>query len=304
MPTTTLVNLFVKIFIMIGFGYGLKKANIIDDRFQKNLSTLLITAILPINILATANSEFKKEFAEKLLQATIISGAYYIFAIIIMTLLCKYVFSKKQRRGIFITMSVFANTAFLGFPLVSELYGAEGTLYAIIYNLCYNIFFFTYGVKILSNDKKIGWKSLLKNVTAIVSLLSILLFISPFRFPEVIVSTFSDIGSMMVPMSMIIIGCGLVKVNLIEILKSKDSYFVSFIRLIAFPLVLFLILRVLQIDRTLASTCVLLTALPAGSLNVIFAEKNNYEPEFATSTVVHSTVLMIVTIPFIMWLLG
>lgn len=304
MPTTTLINLFVKVFIMIAFGYVLKKTKVIDDRFQKNLSNLLVTAILPMNILATANSEFKKEFAGKIFQAAFISAGYYIFAIILMTLLSKYVFSKKQKAGIFITLSVFANTAFLGFPLVSELYGAEGTLYAIVYNLFYNIFFFTYGVKILSDDKKIEWKSLVKNITAVVSLLSILLFISPFRFPAVIVSTFSDIGSMMVPISMFIIGCGLVKVNFMEILKSKYSYFVSFMRLIAFPLALFLILRVLKTDTVLASTCVLLTALPAGSLNVIFAEKNNYEPEFATSTVVHSTVLMIVTIPFIMWLLG
>lgn len=304
MPIETLSNLFIKIFIMIAFGYFLKKVNVIDDGFQKKLSNLLVNAVLPINILAVANNEFTKEFSEKLIQSMIISSGYYIVSLIIMTVLCKFIFTKNKKTGIFITLSVFANTAFLGFPLVKELYGYEGNIYAIVYNLFYNIFFFTYGAKLLSGMKRIQWKLLMKNATAVASVAALLLFVSPFRFPKVIVSTFNEIGSMMVPLSMIIIGSSLADIKLIEILKNKYSYIVSFSRLLLFPMIMFAVLKVLGADTILASTCILITALPAGSLNVIFAEKYDYEPEFATTTVVQSTVLMMLTLPLVIMMIG
>lgn len=150
MASTALSNTLIKIFIMVMFGFILKKKGIIDDGFQKNISALLINAIFPINILSSANATFEKGMSEKLIQSTIISASYYILAIIIMTVLSKYLLTEKKKRNIFITMSVFANTGFIGFPIVGAIYGSEGMLYAIIYNLFYQLFFFTYGVKLLS----------------------------------------------------------------------------------------------------------------------------------------------------------
>lgn len=56
-----------------------------------------------------------------------------------------------------------------------------------------------------------------------------------------------------------------------------------------------IILKLLKLPDEISGTCAILTALPAGSLNVIYAEQYNCEPEFASRTVVQTMVFMIVT---------
>lgn len=137
-----------------------------------------------------------------------------------------------------------------------------------------------------------------------VSIVAIVLFVSPFRFPAVVASTLSDIGSMVVPLSMIIIGCGLAEMKILDIIKDKYSYAVSLLRLLIFPTIMLVILKLLDVDSVLAGSNILITALPAGSLNVVLAERYNCKPEFATQTIIQGTVLMALTLPIILWMIN
>jgi hypothetical protein len=47
-------------------------------------------------------------------------------------------------------------------------------------------------------------------------------------------------------------------------------------------------------------TLVLMTALPSGTINVIYAEKNNCAPKFTARTVVLTLILMVLTLPLLM----
>ncbi|MDD3173386.1 MAG: AEC family transporter [Herbinix sp.] len=304
MPITTVFNLFSKILIMVLLGFLLKRTSIVDNEFQKKLSNLLLNAILPISILSSANSEFSKALSGKLIQAAIISSFYYIIALAVMVTLSKYMILNKKKRSILITMSVFANTAFIGFPIVSELYGAEGTLYAVIYNLFYQVFLFTYGIMLLNNQEKFQWKSLYKDISTVISLIAIILYVSPIRYPNAIASAFDEIGGMVVPLSMIIIGCQLSNIKWKSLFNDKYSYFVSGVRLIIFPIVMLIVLKLLNVDMKLAATCTVLTALPAGSLNVILAEQYDCEPKFATQTVIQCMLFMLVSLPIIIFAIG
>ena len=78
------------------------------------------------------------------------------------------------------------------------------------------------------------------------------------------------------------------------------SYFVSGLRLLAFPAVLALLLKAAGTEASLARVMVLMTALPCGSLNVILAERYGCEKQFAAATVVLSMVLMVVTVPVVL----
>ena len=84
----------------------------------------------------------------------------------------------------------------------------------------------------------------------------------------------------------------------------KYSYLVSLIRMLILPAIMFLILLVLKLPFGIAGTCAVLTALPCGSLNVIYAEQYNCEPEFASRTVVQTMVFMVVTLPIMILLVN
>lgn len=294
-----LFKILGKVFLMVLFGYILKRLRIINDEFQSQLSNLLIKAILPVSILSSSCNKFSKELSHGLFITAIICLVYYVFSLIFTTFLSRHFKSDKETKKIFITMSVFANVGFIGFPIATELYGDNGMLYAVIYNMFFQIFFFTYGTNLLSNKGKLKIKDIFKTPVTISSFLAIIIYLSPFRFPSFIGESLSTVGGMMVPLSMIIIGCSLVDVKPSEILKDRYSYLVSLLRLILFPLIIFSLLFIFKIRGEVAIILTILTALPSGSLNAILAKQYNCNPKYATRTVVQSMVLMIVTLPII-----
>lgn len=298
---STLINLMIKIILLVSLGWGLKKAGVINDELQKGISSLLMTAVLPLNILASSCQELTKEYINGTVLTVIFSVIYYVGTIVIMTILSKPMHVNEKQKKLIITMSVFANTGFIGFPLVEEMFGSSCMIYAVIYNLFYNLFFYTYGVYLLSNDGKANVKMVLKTPVTVSSFLAVVIFWGQIPLPEVVISTFSTVGAMTVPLSMIIIGCTLADMRLIEVLKDKQAYLVSALRLVVFPAVAFVVFKLLGVSGNVAGICVLITALPSGSLNVIVAQQQDCEPEFAGRAVVQSMVFMVVTLVGVFW---
>lgn len=299
MIISTLIEIIGKIFFMILFGFVLKKAGIITNEFQKGLSNLLLNAILPVSILSSASNPFSKELSRGLLIAALLCFMYYISTLILTHLITGTFKTDNSTKKIFITMSVFANVGFVGFPIADELFGSNGMLYTVIYNMFYQIFFFTYGTNLLSNKGKFNISSIFKSPVTLSSFAAVIIYLSPYRFPVFINESLSTVGGMMVPLSMIIIGCTLVDIRPKEILKDKYSYLVSLLRLLIFPLAVIGILLLIGIKGEVAVIIAVLTGLPSGSLNVILAEQYNCNPEYAARTVIQSMILMIVTLPVI-----
>ena len=51
-------------------------------------------------------------------------------------------------------LSMFANTVYLGFPVIYEVVGEIGIFYAVIYNFVHTVFLWTLGVSLVSHEKK------------------------------------------------------------------------------------------------------------------------------------------------------
>jgi hypothetical protein len=296
-----ILDVVVKIAIMVSLGFLLRKLNIITEELQKGLTNLLLTAILPFSIIASSGYIRTGALTRGLLIVGAAAVIYYAVAIILMKILSdRLPFGEKKKR-IFITMTVFQNTGFVGFPLMQALYGSEGLLLAVVFNMAYNLFMFSYGVQLLSGEKA-DIKKFFLNPISIASVVAILIFISPFRLPNIIASPVADVGAMTIPISMMIIGASLAPIPLRSILSDWRAYLVSFIRLLALPGLMFLAMLFLPVDPVTKSVIVLMAALPCGSMNVMFSEKYDCEPEFAAKTVVQSMLLMTITLPLMIFL--
>ena len=81
------------------------------------------------------------------------------------------------------------------------------------------------------------------------------------------------LGDTMMPVSMLIIGAEIAEMDLRTILTDRSAYGVSLLRMVVFPAVTLLVMRVLGVDYEVAATAVVLGAMPSGSLNVIMAQK-------------------------------
>ena len=292
----------MKIAVMIALGYTLRKIDIITESLQKGLTNILLKAIMPLSILMSANYAFNSALFHGMLIVAAAAVGFYVIGLTGMTFFSKTLSLQENERKIIVTMTVFANTGFVGFPIMLALFGQPGLLLAVIFNMFYNLFMYTYGINLLSGKGGYDIKSILLNPITIASIASIVIFVSPFRFPAILASPIEDIGAMSVPISMIIMGASLAKIPLLDILKDKYSYLVSGIRLVLFPLLMLLVMRLLSVSSLTATVCVLMAALPCGTMNVIFAEKYDCAPEFASRTVIQSLLLMIITLPLMILL--
>lgn len=296
---------FIKIVVAVALGFILRKIKVIDEHMQKGLSDMLVKAFLPFSILASANYEKSPSMGKSMLAVLVAGLIFYAFALISMRLLSRKLPIEDKEKRIFVTMTTFANTGFVGFPIMTALFGSEGLLLAVVYNMVYNLYMYTYGLHLISG-KKGDIKGLLFQPVNIASLLAIVFFISPISFPNYVTEPIDLIAGVTVPLSMIIIGSSLAAMPFLTVLSDRKSYLVSLMRLLVLPglcLGVLLILRqYVSIAPMTASVIVLMGALPCGSLNVIFSEKYECAPDYAARATVQSMILCAATIPLMVFI--
>ena len=297
---TVLLGLMGKIALLVALGYCLRRWEIITEQFQKGLTTFMMEVALTASVLTTSQNPFSLERARNLLLTAAIACVYFFGALALVGLLRRWLPMGDRGRNLFVVMAVFANTAFIGFPLTEEVAGQEGMLYAVIFNMVWMVFFYTAGVALLTGQKKFELLPILRTPVAISSIAAIVIYVSPLRFPAYMKDTLSSVGDMVVPLSMMLIGCSLVGVRPRQIFGDPCSYAVSALRLLVLPFLAMGVLWLIPgIPNLVALVCSLLCALPSASLCVVFSQQYQCEPTYASRAVVQGMVLMVVTIPVI-----
>lgn len=301
------MGLFIQIFFMVFLGMVLRRKGLLSNEFQANLSVLITHVILPFSILSSSNRPFDKSMINPLLITVAVAGAYYILALVIGYFLGQRVFpTKPGNAALFTTCTTFANVGFLGFPVINTIFGSEGMIYAVIYNMLYNLFFYTIGTSLLNRQDSgidIRLSRLLRDPAILTSLISILIYVSPLRFPAFAYDTFSLIGNMITPLSMFLIGASLVGTSIKSVIVNKEALLVSFMRLVFFPLLVLAVAQFFPEYKFVFSVLIVLTSLPVGSLNTIFAKIFNLDVQFASTVTIQSMLLMVVSLPVYLFVL-
>ena len=296
---------FFKIFIFLLLGFGLNKSKVITSTGERALSDILLKAVLPFMIINSSQHTYSSEAVSGMITCAAFAIGYYALSLLVLRLSLKKVNILEDEKRIMITCTVFANTGFVGFPLMEALYGSYGLLLAAVFNLCYNLFFYTYAVYLFSKKPRFALFDMFKSSVSVASLVAIVMFIIPWRMPGFIYDTFKLIGDMTVPMSMMVMGSMLASVNIKKLLTDKKAYVVSALRLLVLPALMMGALMMasnwIEIMPETKSVLVLMCALPCGSMNVIFAENYDIAPHFSARTVSLSMVFMLVTIMFWAW---
>lgn len=299
----TLIKTLLTFFLLVLFGFFIKKINLVSDKTVDELSDVLLKIILPSSIIASG-FEGKNSDIKSVWLSLVIISICYVFFFVFSFIVFRGIIKDKVKRNLAINMSVFANTGFIGFPLVNAIFGSGGMIYAVVYNLLYNIFMYTIGIRLFGDEKgrKLDIKAIILNPLTIASLFALVLFFLPLDGGGVVEDSLSTIGGMSGPLSMMLVGSWLIGVDLKSVLKKPLCYLVSLIRLLILPLFVFFVLTFLGTDEIMKNTITLISAIPVGTLNVIFAKKYGGDAVFANETMIQTLVFSVVTIPLIVLL--
>ncbi len=300
---TQMVHLQLTLFLLIIIGLTLKKTGIITKEGQKCLSDITVNLILPCNIISSFMGEMNvsEQFIKNCSGAFLISLGIQMFSI----LFAKYCFLRcpKEKSRIFTYGMIVSNSSFIGIPIIHSLYGAVGVLYTSFFQIPVRLTMWSSGLALFTHvDRKEAYKKLVKHPCIIAVFLGVLLMVSQVKFPAFLENTLEGISKCMVPVSMLAIGAMLAESD-IRRMFTRDVLYYCALRLLAYPLLILGVLRLLGIDSVLCSTMVLLSAMPMASTTAILADKYDCSPELASQTIFVSTLLSIVTLPVFMIIL-
>lgn len=290
-------NQVVVLFMVMFIGFYAKKKGIITDMVGKKLSELLLRITSPFLVI----SSFQLEFSQEMLHNVFIVLVFALVAHVFSILFGKVLYYKYPDRvkKIMKFATVYSNCGFMGFPILSSLFGKPGVLYGSIYVAVFNVFLWTNGVMIFKEKKGFDLKKVITNPGFFSVIIGMLFFVFSISLPAPVSKTLEMVGSMTTPLSMLIVGAVLAEVEIKQLLYGFPLYYVTAVRLLVIPLLTLLVMKLIGVPGVIAGTCVLLVAMPVAATTTIFAEMYDGDAPFASRIVAFSTLASIVTMPLV-----
>lgn len=308
----------LSIILLMALGYFLKKKNMVDASFSKNISGLITKVALPSSIFVAVLHKLTRDklisLSGSLFYPVLAVAIGYAFAYA----LVKILKIRPGRRGTFINAVVNANTVFIGLPLNLALFGEKSMPYFLVYYIVNTVSTWAIGVFIWANDDptkvgqeknhKVNWKKILPP-PLIGFIIALIFLIGQIPVPGFIDSTLEYVGNLVTPLSLIYIGIVLRDAGLKSMRFEKDSVAALLARFILFPVIMIVLLLIgtkgfgFNVNSLLQQTLIVQSATPMLAVSPILAAESNGDVEYATNLVVTSTILFIVVVPILMQLI-
>jgi predicted permease len=310
MQTTIIISQIFMLAVIVLAGVIAARAGVITQVVKDNLSRIIFNISLPMMLF----SNFMKLDATPRLMANSLVVLLVSALVILFMLLAGWTVSRLFRisggeEAVFRAHSMFGNTIFLGFPLITALFGVEGLLYAAMYQLASTLIQWSVGVVVLTHGNGVSWKkSIIRviNPNSVATLTGLILFVSGIRLPELIVKPLSELGAANTWLSMLYIGAMLVLADVGGMLGRKSLYIISINRLIVVPALLILIFASLAsfaglaAEKLVMSVIILEASMPCMASVVIMAKELGADDQQAVGNVFVSTILSIITLPLVL----
>ena len=290
-----------KLFSLLIVGYFLNKKKILDSHINTGLSALLLNATNPALILSSlgATGGVAKGDVSKLL---VFGLCFYIMLPIFAWLIVHLLRIHPSKRSIAQLLIIFSNTGFMAIPILQTLYGDVSVFYSNILNLPFNFLFFSYGVYLMNRETagasggKLNWRKFV-NPGIVASAIALLLYFCNITLPKVATETFSFLGNMTPPLSMIILGSVLAEYPLSSIFKDLKINLMLIAKQLLLPVIATVLAHLVFTDPVITGIITLTFAMPCATMTVMLSKEYKSDTLTASAGVVFTTVLSLITIP-------
>lgn len=296
----------IVLFIVLLIGVLANKKGIINDQIEKSLSWIVINIANPALIISSSLSKNKNISGKDLAGVMIIAIAMYVGLIILAYIITKLLRVNKKEMGAYMVMFVFSNIAFMGYPVISGIFGKGALLYALLFSLPFNILIYTYGVLAIGGNSKLSNLQLSKilNIGVLACLVSILLFAIKIPVPNFIKTLIDMLGNLSAPLSMMVIGSSLVKMDLKSVMKNYKMMIFIAVKQLLFPILAAFAIRGIIDSELIFGIVVIMLAMPVASMTAMLANQYNGDYKLVSEGVAFSTIVSVISIPLISVIVG
>ncbi len=297
----------IKVFMMIAYGipgYLLVKSKHLGEESIKAFAKMLLYVCSPALSIYNLSSV---ERTPELIKELCIFFAITLLAQVAIILLYSLIFRKKLKTDaahrICAVTGACGNVGFFGVPLLEYLLPGmpQVRIYSAAFSITMNIIGWTLGLLLMTGQKKyIKLKAVFVNPSVIAFCVSFTIFVSGIRIPQIPSEYIAMLAKMSTVVCMTVLGMRLATKKLSGIFSNSKVYIAALSKLIIVPIVIYAVFAFLPISQTAKTAAFILGCCPAATMLQSLAETHNGDGKTAADIVLATSLLCIITIPF-MW---
>ena len=299
-----LMQQIVQLFLMIFMGYLIVKTGLVRDDDSKVLSKIILYLIVPCVII----NAFQVDYTTDTVKGLLIAFAASVLTQVVLLIVISAAGKLLHLNEVEVASVYYSNSGNLIVPIVNFILGQEWVLYGCVFMSVQLVFLWTHCKKIISREASYDWKKILLNINMISIFIGVVLFFTKIFLPEIIGNTLASVGTMIGPASMIVTGMLFAGMNLKQIFANKRVYFITFLRLIAVPLIALVLIKLSNLasfsaDGNKIMLIVFLAIItPSASTVTQMCQVYGNDSKYASAINVMTTLLSIITMPVMVML--
>lgn len=299
-----LMQQIVQLFLMIFMGYLIVKTGLVRDDDSKVLSKIILYLIVPCVII----NAFQVDYTTDTVKGLLIAFAASVMTQVVLLIVISAAGKLLHLNEVEVASVYYSNSGNLIVPIVTFILGQEWVLYGCVFMSVQLVFLWTHCKKIISREASYDWKKIILNINMISIFIGVILFFTGIRLPEIIGNTLASVGTMIGPASMIVTGMLFAGMNLKQIFANKRVYFITFLRLIAVPLIALVLIKLSNLasfsaDGNKIMLIVFLAIItPSASTVTQMCQVYGNDSRYASAINVMTTLLSIITMPVMVML--
>lgn len=271
------INVTIRLIILTGIGFYLAKRRIAGEEFGKALTTYILDFAVPCIIIKAMVENFSVEDLPQTMTLILYGIACCAF-LLALGQIAYLLFGKTESAALIRLSAVISNLTLFGFPVIEATLGLEVLYRYVIFTLPVRVFYYVAPAYLFGGtsdvrgpSKKLSVKAFF--TPAIISIfVGVLLPLLKIELPEAITKTISSVAATCTPMGTILCGTILGRSDL-KALRNVRYLRIPLLRNIIVPGIVFVVARLLPIDKQAAQLAVIYSALPMGTLLTVFASR-------------------------------
>ncbi len=307
MSFLTIFQQMLMLLLMMVIGYIMEKKYLLGENSAAVMSKIVLNVTLPAQIITSFSIEGADISAAAVGKTLGFSALVYAFYFAVAWAFVRLLRAPREQRGTYEYMVIFGNVGFMGFPLITAVFGADKLVYAVLFNIVFNLLVFSVGIQMIAGGGEGGsfdWRRLI-NLPLGSSVLALLLFFAHIELPGFVNTALFTLGDATTPLAMLILGATIAAMPLRELFEEKRVYLFVAVKLLAVPVLVWLLLKPwLPAGDIIGSILVVLSGMPVATNATMLSVEYGGDIKLVSQGIFFTTVLSVLTIPVLIAVLG
>lgn len=306
-----IIQLSAELMLYALIGVYLQKRKIVENDFERQLSSLLLEVVLPVMIVRSMQVTLTAEDIQNCALLLVLCAGWMVFCALFGHILW-YILGRGATGRIFRFSCMFTNFTFIGLPVMSCTYSQQTVFYFTVYLIPIRIALYTFCERLMtppdqnSRPQSASLRTKLSSPPLLAMAAGLLLCLLGIRIPGLLDTVTQNISAMSLPLGMVVCGLIVGKFSLTQIL-SPAALLMTLIRNFLLPGLLLIFCRICALPSVITQCAVICAALPSATLVATFASKYDGSTQArytSTGVVIFSHLFAVVTIPLWIWILS